>query len=102
MKKRLIASWLIYHVENGKLVVTKADHMAHLKQAKKAAGAPKVNPIAATLEPLVGAELEALEKKYGVTLDSATPQSIPAYVPVAAPKRILTPRQHAALSKGGS
>lgn len=73
--------WYIYHQQGGKIVLHKAQHMAHLKQAMKAAGQPPVAPVAATLAPLTSTELAAFSKHYNQTMPTTAEPELPAYNP---------------------
>jgi hypothetical protein len=80
--------WYIYHLYDGKIIMDRADHTDHMRQAY--AGDPKFKGafLAGTKTPLTPHELKGLEAQYEAKHDPGTRPALKPWVrPDQAPKR---------------
>ena len=71
--------WYFYHKVGDKIVMDRALHTDHHKQAHRALGLPKPKYVAGTLRPLTDAEIKRYEGYHAATFDKGHRRDLPQF-----------------------
>jgi hypothetical protein len=71
--------WYLYHLEDGKIVMDRADHSTHHQQARKAMGLKPARYVGAFLKPMTKEEMERFEAHHKASFDHGKRKDLPEF-----------------------